>query len=102
MLYVSSGIELIHPYVLSAHQNQEEASSNGYWHWSTEIKDPNYSYMQDICLTYLHALMMLRSGVRGCSSDLIDDAKTNLNCLFFSGNHPIYQLITTSDAIEIP
>lgn len=49
--------------------------------------------------------MMLRSGVRTCSTKHIKDAKTRINDLIYAGTHPIYQNIffqESTDAIKMP
>ena len=53
-----------------------------------------------MCLTYLHALMLLRSGVRKWNPAMVSTAKLKLYPLFFAGNHPIYQNIIFKDELD--
>ena len=100
MLYSAVGLELLHPYVMQACKSKSNPTVSGYWNWCKNISDPNYVYMQHMIMTYLHSLMMLRSGVRKCNFSLIEDSKTKIAELFFSGNHPIYQKILVSDTLD--
>ena len=56
--------------------------------------------MQQMCFTYLHGLMLLRSGTRKCNSLLVHTAKVKLYPLFFAGNHPTYQNIIYRDELD--
>lgn len=56
--------------------------------------------MQHMSLTYLHALMMLRHGVRNSVYNLIPDAKAKRSHLFFAQSHPIYQKILYKEALD--
>ena len=53
-----------------------------------------------MCFSYLHALMLLMSGVRKCNPVLLHAAKLKLYLLFFAGNHPIYQNIIFKDKLD--
>nr|XP_054760538.1 uncharacterized protein LOC129266750 [Lytechinus pictus] len=77
---------------------KEKATIEGYWIWSnSEVKDPNYIYIQQMTFTYLHALLMLRTGTRRNNVDAVNAAKTKLFHHMFSGNHPRYQDILFQD-----
>ena len=98
IIYLALSKELVHPYVLECLKMNKEATVSGYWEWSnTEVRDPNYLYMQQMVFTYLHALMMLRTGTRRNNVDAINAAKTKLFHLVYSGNHPRYQDILFRD-----
>ena len=60
--YISLSLELMVPYVRFAKIEGFVPTTEGYWEWSTKIEDPNYLYIQETTLSYLHGLMMLRSG----------------------------------------
>ncbi len=47
--------------------------------------------------TYLHALMLLRSGSRANDSEDISGAIAKLTLLFFGRNHPLYREILYND-----
>ena len=53
-----------------------------------------------MCFTYLHGLMLLRSGTRKCNSLLVHTAKVKLYPLFFAGNHPTYQNLIYRDELD--
>ena len=57
--------------------------------------------MQEMVLSYLHGLMLLRKGMRAANDSLIYCAKNKLSLLFFGRNHPKYQrLIAHEKRIE--
>ena len=62
ILYTSISFELITPYVKECISLGLKPSSNSYWDWCANVIDPNYVYIQHMAFSYLHALMMLRSG----------------------------------------
>ena len=53
-----------------------------------------------MCFSYLHALMLLRSGVQKYNPVLVHAAKLKSYPLFFAGNHPIYQNIIFKDELD--
>ena len=101
ILYISISLELVTTYVKHCiASNGERPSVIGYWKWSQLVEDPNYIYMQHMFLTYLHALMILRVGVRKCNAEVVQDAKSKLSHLIFGSNHPIYRHILFRDAMD--
>ena len=99
VLYTAFSLELVYPYVTEIQKLDKTPTVEGYWQWSEQVKNPNYVYIQHMMFTYLHALMMLRAGVRKCNHKLVQNARTKTAELFFGGNHPIYQKIIVEDAI---
>ena len=100
ILYMAISYELVEPYVKFSLQHNEKATTQGYWKWSSEIENPNYIYMQNMVFTYLHALMMLRVGVRNCHHPTVQDALTKISHLFYGNNHPIYRNILYHDTLD--
>ena len=47
--------------------------------------------------TFLHAMMMLRRGIRYCQIEPVLAAKSKLALLFFGRNHPRYQELTSHE-----
>lgn len=96
--YLALSKELIYPYVKDCLKRNKEASVAGYWKWSdSDVNDPNFIYMQQMVFTYLHALMMLRTGARRNNVEAISAAKTKLFHVMYAGNHPKYQDILYRD-----
>lgn len=87
ILYSSISLELMVPYVRDCISNGNLPNANGYWNWSDGICDPNYLYMQESVLTYLHGLMMFRSGKqtfiarRSCSFNSLRVKNTTIQSL---------------------
>ena len=62
IVYPAICLELLVPYVDFCKSTGDKPTCNGYWDWSRDAIDPNYIYMQQV-VSYLHALMSLRSGM---------------------------------------
>ena len=62
ILYISLSLELIVPYVRECISTERKPKCDGYWLWCESIADPNYIYIQHSVFTYLHAMMMMRTG----------------------------------------
>ena len=52
-----------------------------------------------MCLTYLHALMLFRQGIRNGDCNAADAGKEILKLLFFARNHPNYREILAAEKI---
>ena len=100
IIYVILSLELVTPYVKYCLAERKKAFTEGYWEWCNDIIDPNYVYIQHMVMTYLHALMMLRLGVRKSNAGAITDAKAKLSGLIFGGNHPIYQNLMYYEVLD--
>ena len=61
-LYISLSLELIVPYVRECLSTERKPTCDGYWLWCESIADPNYIYIQHSVFTYLHAMMIMRTG----------------------------------------
>ena len=97
LVYLAFADELLLPYFRHCKATESDATAHGYWMFSTDAKNPNYVYIQQMVFTYLHAFMMLRKGVRNGDSQLVLVAKTKLGSLFFGRNHPHYRDIIYND-----
>ena len=100
IIYTSVALELSVPYARHCLAINIQPSADHYWEWCDKIEDPNYIYLQHMIFTYLHSLMMLRSGIRKCNFGLVHNAKTKISQLFFGRKHPIYQNVFYSDAVD--
>ena len=74
-----------------------QPSVAGYWEWNNHVVNPNYAYMQQMIMTFLHAIMLFRAGVRNSDPIAIKTGKTKLAPLFFARSHPKYRRIVTLD-----
>ena len=101
IIYVSLTLELVVPYVKYALNLKEIPSTEEYWSWCNSLECPNYIYMQEMTLTYLHSLMLLRSGVRKSNAIAVQDSVAKLSHLIFNRNHPIYQNILYNNGLDI-
>ena len=96
----SIALELLTPYVKNCIEAKDLPTTHSYWLWSDEAKNPNYHFMQQMTFTFLHALIMLRSGVRKCNVSLVNNAKFRLALMMFARNHPFYQNIIYHDTLD--
>ena len=100
MVYIALADELLLPYVRKSLELGEKPTSSGYWNYSESIVNTNYQYVQQALFTFLHALMMLRRGVRYGQSKPTLAAKSKLVLLFFGCNHPRQQIVSHDFRIE--
>lgn len=77
-----------------------QPSVKGFWDWYLHTEDPNYDYIVQMTLTFLHALMVLRDGVRKGNSDAIAAGQNRVMPIFFARNHPRYQAIVARDIYQ--
>ena len=98
LVYLNFADELLLPYFRHCKATESGATStHGYWMFSSVAKNPNYVYILRMELTYLHAFIMLRKGVRNEDSQLVFVAKIKLGSLFFGRNHPHHRDIIYND-----
>ena len=95
ILYIAVADELLVPYVRYCRENHKDVSEDGYWDWSASVIDHNYLYIQQMVLTFIHALMLFRTGCRKGNSDAIISGLDKLSLLFYGRQYPRYQRIIT-------
>lgn len=100
IVYLAVTDELLIPYIRKCLEDKQEPTNIGYWIYSNTLENPNYIYIQQMIFTYLHSLMLLRSGTRNNDYDTISSAKIKLANLFFGGNHPTYRQIVYFDLVQ--
>ena len=100
ILYIAISLELVTEFVREFIAKKHIPDIDSSWEWCENIENPNYLYIQHMCFSYLHALMLLRSGARKCNPVLVHAAKLKLYPLFFARNHPIYQNIIFKDELD--
>jgi len=93
--YLAMTDELLLPYAKACKKQGLTPTTQGYWKYSEGVVDPNYDYVQQTTFTYLHAMMLLRRGIRFCDATAILAAKSKLVLLFFGRNHLRYQFLLT-------
>ena len=101
IIYVALSLELVVTYVKFAMSQKQIPSTVEYWEWCSDVADANYIYMQDMTMSYLHSLMLLRSGVRKCNAVAVKDSIAKLSHLIFNRNHPIYQNILYHHGLDL-
>ena len=75
-----------------------EPSVDNYWSsFSKKVKNPNYAFLQQMVLTFLHALMIFRKGMRSNNQQYIYAGKDKLSLLFYGRNHPHYHLLIAEE-----
>ena len=95
--YLAMTDEVLLPYVRHCLQLKQDPTVAGYWAYNTESCNPNYIYIQQMVFTYLHAMMLLRKGIRTAQPLAILAAKSKLALLFFGRNHPRYHDMLAHD-----
>ena len=99
IMYIAIADELLVPYVRHARENGQQTSVESYWKWNEDICNSNYIYMQQIVFTFLHSMMLFRSGVRNLDSLAAESGKRKLGKLFYTRNHPRYHRIMVLDKL---
>ncbi|XP_062569670.1 uncharacterized protein LOC134231718 [Saccostrea cucullata] len=93
--------ELMVPYVRKAMQEKRMISPRGFLKFvMVEAKNPNYVYLATMTMTYLQALKNFRAGLRAGDIDAITSGKAVFAPLFHARNHPHYQDIEMTEAIQ--
>ena len=78
-LYVAVTDELLVPYIDFCHTNSIKPSVFGYWEdYDPNIKDPNYCFLQQVTLTFLHSLILFRDDVCKGNSSAVQAAKKQI------------------------
>ena len=99
--YIAFTDELLLHFIRSCKSTNVNPTVNGYWNFCSELQNPNYVFVQQLVFTYLHALIILRKGMRSNNQKYIHAGKNKLSLLFFGRNHPNYhQLISFEKKIE--
>ena len=96
--YLAMADELLLPYVRDCLRKNTKPSVEGYLtSYNDAVESPSYEYAQQMAFTFLHAMMMLRRGIRNGQHLPILAAKGKLALLFFGRNHPICQYMLIQD-----
>lgn len=61
--------------------------------WCEEIRNPKYAFLKMQIMTYLHALMCFRGGIRRNNDDYISAGMQVLSDIMHGRNHQKYQVI---------
>ena len=51
-------------------QNIDPTLAN-FWKFSSKVRNPNYVFIQEMVLSYLHGMTLLRKGIRGNNENFI-------------------------------
>ena len=81
--YIAFTDELLLHLLRSCKSSNVYPTVNGYRNFCSKLKVLNYVFVQQIVFTYLHALMILREGMRSNKQDYIYAGKDELSLLFF-------------------
>ena len=95
--YLAITDELLLPYIRQSLNTGAIPCVAGYWEFSNNVLSPSFDYAEQCALTYLHAMMLLRKGIRSGHSKSVFSAKSKLALLFFGRNHPKYQKLLVQD-----
>ena len=98
IVYIALTDELLVEFVRFCIRNNMEPSVDNYWSsFSKKVKNPNYAFLQQMVLTFLHALMIFRKGMRSNNQQYIYAGKDKLSLLFYGRNHPHYHLLIAQE-----
>ena len=89
--------EILDSFIVHCKTNDIETSLQDYWIFVDSVKNPNFTFILQMTLTYLFALMVLRKGTRSNNSEYINAAKNKLSYFFYTRNHPNYQFIISQE-----
>ena len=95
--YVSFIDEILSLFIIYCRDTGTEINISNYWIFAAAAKNPNFVFINQMVLTFLHALMVLRKGTRFNNSEYINAGKDKLSLLFFGRNHPNYQFILSQE-----
>ena len=94
--YITLTDEIIIQFLKYCKEKDLEVTCDNYWLFSAQLKNPNFVFMQQMILTFLHATMLFRKGIRANKQEY-----NKLSLLFFGRNHPHYHyLISQEKKIE--
>ena len=70
--YIAFVDELIYQFTVFCVSHGVPINIANYWMFATKVKNPNFLFVQQMVLTFLHGLMLLRKGgeVKQCRADL--------------------------------
>ena len=63
--YVSFCDELLIQYIRDCNAQNIDPTLANFWKFSSQVRNPNYVFIQEMVLSYLHVMMLLRKGIRG-------------------------------------
>ena len=89
--------EISDSFIVHCKTNDIETSLQNNWIFVNSIKNPNFTFILQMTLTYLLALMVLRKGTRSNNSEYINAAKNKLSYFFYTRNNPNYQFIISQE-----
>ena len=81
--YITLTQELLFPSMKQAIEAGQVPTLLGFLSYFDKVKNKNYLYCLEMAFTYLHALMLLRSGLRANNSEAISGAISKLTQLFW-------------------
>lgn len=93
IMYIAVANELLVPYVRHCKEAGIDISVEKYWVWSDTLENPNYCFMQQMVFTFLHVIMLFRTGCRKGNPDAIIAGRNKLSLLLYARHHPRYQRI---------
>ena len=62
--YIAFMDELLVEFVRSYKSTVTEPTVRNYWNFCSKVKDPNYLFVQQMALTFLHAVMLFCNRIR--------------------------------------
>ena len=75
-----------------------EPSVDNYWSsFSKKVKNPNYTFLQQMVLTFLQVLMIFQKGIRSNNQQYIYSGKDKPSLLFYGPNNPHYHLLIAQE-----
>ena len=99
--YIAFTDELLVEFVRSCKSMGTEPTVLNYCNFCSKVKNANYLFVQPMTLTFQHALMLSRNGMRMNNIERIYAGKNKLSLLFFGRNHPCYhELVAYEKKIE--
>ena len=75
-----------------------EPSVDNYWSsFSKKVKNPNYTFLQQMVLTFLQVLMIFQKGIRSNNQQYIYSGKDKPSLLFYGPNNPHHHLLIAQE-----
>ena len=92
--------ELLIPYIRDCISHNIRPSFSGYFAWiETNVNDPVYNFLFDICFTYLLAFKLYNEATRKNNSDRMMAARVAFAPIFTGRNHPKYRELHLRDLV---
>ena len=88
--YIAFADEIMFQFISYCFNKSLTPTIDNYWLFASQAKNPNFLFVQQMVMSFLHAMMLLRRGTRFQDSDYIYSAKNKLALMFFARNHPNY------------